>query len=320
MFAKNTKAAITLSGSPSFVQNNLSAVNTSTLAYVRLNEVVLVRIDQETKRIPVSKCKVFQTKFVEVDKTPVLAILSDIGFQLWSVNSGEHMVFNYNLSSTLGSEGEDSRFMCGVASHGNQLFTGCSTGNILSFDTSNGLTKSNFPLSHCLETTTAGANRHPILTLSSGSKILAAGNDFGQIFLYNMDSALEFIVRFEHNQTPVTSLIQTDEVLIAGYYDGRIRLYRLDIYELYVEITAHARPVTGLAMDFACEYFTSCSADQYVHVWTVPSFSSKSSSTVGCVSSEFLDSSLCTGVAFLDDNRIAVANYDEESLVVLSRT
>lgn len=250
---------------------------------------------------------------MEIHRNYCLAVLSNLGIQIWSVD-GEHMIFYYALSSALGSEYEESRFMSGVTTDSNFLFAGCSSGNILVFDASAGLSKSGFPLSQCLD-----SDKTAILSLSSSNKVLAAGNDAGSIFIYGIDSGLDRLVKLDGTGFPCTSLVQTDSVLVAGYGCGRIRLYRTDIFELYAEITAHARLVSALSLDPSREFVASCSPDQFVHVWSIPNLENKANSNVGCVFSEEVDSSVSTGVAFLDDQRLGLVAYDEDKVTVFSR-
>lgn len=204
--------------------------------------------------------------------------------------------------------------MSGVTAHPKYLFAGCSSGNILVFDATSGLGKSGLPLSQCLDT-----DKTAVLCLSSSSKVLAAGNDAGNIFLFGIDSGLDRLVRLDGTGFPCTALAQTESVLIAGFGCGRIRLYRTDIFELYAEITAHARLVSALTLDSTGDFVASCSPDQVVHVWSIPNLQNKANSNVGCVFSEEVDSAVSTGVAFLDDQRLGLVAYDEDKVIVFSR-
>lgn len=225
------------------------------------------------------------------------------------------MIFYYALSTSLGSEMEDSRFMCGVSTDGKYLYAGCSTGNILIFDCGGGSAKGNFPLYHCLD-----SHRQAIYALSNSKSILAAGNDCGTIFLYNTSAAFENIRTFEGNGVPCTALAQTEDVVIAAFASGHIRFYRLDVPELSIEVCAHARLITALSLDPSNQLLVSCSQDQYVHVWSIPTFRSKANSTVGCIFTDNLENSLCTGVAFNGEYKFFVANYDEDELTVYARS
>lgn len=244
----------------------------------------------------------------------VLAVLSNQGIQLWSAD-GEQMLFYYALSTSLGSELEDSRFMCGVATDGKFLYAGCSTGNILIFDCIGGVGKANFPLYHCVD-----SHRQAIYALSCSKTILTAANDCGTIFFYNSLAAFENIKIIEGNGVPCTALAQTEDVAIAGFASGHIRFYRLDVPELSIEVCAHARMVSAMSLDPSNQLLLSCSPDQYVHVWSIPTFRTKANSTVGCIFTDHLEHSACTGVAFNGEYKFFVGNYDEDELMVYARS
>jgi WD40 repeat protein len=282
-------------------------------AFARQNEICIVKNNGDTKRVAITKCKIHQVKYIEMHKTHCLAVLSNLGIQLWSME-GEHMIFHYALSSSLGTELEESRFMSGVASHAKYLFGGCSTGNILVFDAGSSL-KSGFPLLRCID-----SDRAPVLAMASSSNYFAAGNDEGNIFIYTTNN-LELSTRMQGTGFPCTSLVATESILVAGFACGRIRLYRTTegLYELFSEITAHARSVIGLALDPVRELVASVSPDSYLHVWSIPNLRSKATSNVGCVYSEEVDSAVMTGVAFLDENRLGVVSYDEDNMLIFSR-
>jgi WD40 repeat protein len=119
--------------------------------------------------------------------------------------------------------------------------------------------------------------------------------------------------------SPVTSLLIRDETIVAGFVTGHIRIYRANIGELAVEVAAHTRPVMGLALHPRDSSFASCSEDQHVSVWVLPDFESRSSSVVDCFSTRKLPNRMLTGAAFVPQDRLALAAYDDSEIAILRK-
>lgn len=239
----------------------------------------------------------------------VLAVLSNLGVQVWSMY-GDTMMFYFPLNSLLGFEGEEEKFVRGVTALRDFFCVGCSTGNILVFSCKDG---GNFPLLHNLE-----SEKVAVSCLASSTTLMVAANDNGKIFGYAAGDAFEQTFSFPGYGSPCTALCQNESLLLAGYATGHIRAFRTDIAELVFEITAHTRTVTGLALNSTSE-LASCSQDQYLHVWALPDFRSAASSRVNLLFSECLENKMCTGVAFLTGGRIGVASYDDDELLIFRK-
>ena len=68
-----------------------------------------------------------------------------------------------------------------------------------------------------------------------------------------------------------TSLVCSDETtLIGAFISGHIRVYKLSSCELFLEISAHARCITGLALHPSLDFFASCGEDGSVNIYTLP--------------------------------------------------
>mmetsp|Transcript_46471 Transcript_46471/g.92048 ORF Transcript_46471/g.92048 Transcript_46471/m.92048 type:complete len:318 (+) Transcript_46471:124-1077(+) len=310
MYYPDTNATVKLTGSPSLLMNNLSSSNVDSMCYVRLDEVFIVQASGESLKLPISKCKIYQASFLDVQGKCVLVVLSNLGVQLWSMY-GDTMMFYFPLNSILGFEGEFEKFLRGAAALQDFFCVGCSTGNILVFSCRDG---GNYPLLHNLE-----SEKVAISSLSSSSTLLVAANDNGKIFGYSGADAFEKCFSFPGYGSPCTALCQQGDLLLAGYVTGHIRGFRTDIIELSFEITAHTRAVTGLSLSKNERSGTgtelaSCSQDQCLLVWGLPDYRSSSSSRVSLLYSECLSHKMCTGVAFLSGERICVASYDEEEI------
>jgi WD40 repeat protein len=166
-----------------------------------------------------------------------------------------------------------------------------------------------------------------VTVLSSTKSIMCGGNEKGDIFVFNSNFKGEYTLacKFTGSGNPVTAICcQIDcNTIFAGFLSGHIRIYRPNISEMSIEITAHVRSITGIIIDPKSEYFATCGEDQFFQVWQVPEFSSpnyvdsmKKNVLLFC---EKIENRLCTGLAFLTENKIAVASYDDESLVVFQK-
>ena len=262
----------------------------------------------------------------------MLAVLSNLGVQVWSMY-GDNMMFYFPLNSLLGFEaGHEEKFVRGVTALRDHFCVGCSAGNILVFSSREG---SNFPLLHNLESDKVAISclASAACATASSSPLLVAANDSGKIFGYSAGDAFEQCLSFPGYGVPCTALCQRDTLLLAGYSSGHIRGFRTDIVELCFEITAHTRAVTALCLSPAVQQqqggssssnskvteLVSCSQDQMLHVWALPDFRSSASSRVSLLYTSNLEHKMCTGAAFLSGERICIAAYDEEELMIFRK-
>jgi WD40 repeat protein len=245
----------------------------------------------------------------------MLAVTSDQGLQLWSAE-GNSLLFSFAVSNAVSGQTDDPKFMRGIDATGNDLVVGCSNGHVLVFDCSTGLQTGSFPLLHTLTT-----ESNAVQSLGASATTLAVGDDHGNLFVYLVQEAYrQSNIVFRGTGSPITSLVVCEDVVVAGYTTGHIRLFRTDdVNELAIEITAHTRAVTGLAIQPSTQLVASVSADQYVHVWSIPTFRSKANSSVNCVFTDMIENHMCTGVAFMGETRLCVSSYDEEEVFFFSR-
>jgi WD40 repeat protein len=222
------------------------------------------------------------------------------------------MIFFFALSTIVSAGEEDGNFMRGIAQQDDFIAVGSSMGNILLF----GLSGRGGDISMRQN---IAASKSPISALSSSSKYLFSGTDNGDLIFLDSNCAFAEAHKFPGNGTCVTSTAAFEDKVVAGYSSGHIRIFRVDIFELAVEITAHARCVMGLAAASDKSSFASCGEDQCINVWSLPCFSSQSSNEVDLLFTEKIDNQLCTGIAYLPSNRIAVASYDTDSAIIFTQ-
>lgn len=85
-----------------------------------------------------------------------------------------------------------------------------------------------------------------------------------------------------------------------------------------VELAAHGGCITALAIHPQLDIFASCSdADQTVCIFSFPTFMSRPTCNVELLSCVKLENRLLTGLAFLSNDSLAVACYDNLELGML---
>jgi len=259
-----------------------------------------------------------QVAYLEVQGRCVLAIATSLGIQLWSVN-GDQLVFYYPLNSLSSyadddDKDDDERFMKGVASCMDFLCVGCSNGNIVIFNCSGKGDWNKFPISYNLRT-----DQVPISAMSATDALLVTGNDSGAIMGFALEKHFLCVFTFPGCGSPCTCLCQTEKLICAAFATGHLRLFRSDIKELIFEITAHTRTITGMSLNHAHTELAVCSKDQHINVWSLPSFESRETSEISLMYADCIENKICTGIAYLSNEQLCVAFYDEEELQLFKR-
>jgi WD40 repeat protein len=161
----------------------------------------------------------------------------------------------------------------------------------------------------------------PISALCASIALVACGNDNGDIFCFDPNTAFERTCRFSGSGFPCTALCSKEDTIMAAYSSGNIRIYRTgSVQELSVEISAHARCITGLSLHPTLFIAASCGEDQHVHVWSFPDFTSYESAAIDLLSSTVIPNKKLTGISFMSDERIGLVAYDDDEITVLAKT
>lgn len=317
-YSRNATLPLPLPCSPSLQPNNLSLrQDGNAFVYTRLNEVIYLSTigKNDHHKIPApAKTQVYQAAFIATKCSTFLVITASSGAYIWS-EDGSSMHFFLALSDIVSGD-IDFQFMRGIAGNSNSAFVGTSFGHVLEISIPN--PSGDYGIEH---TTTVSASSHPISCISTHDNYLICGDDNGSIKCFQTSPRLHDHPMFSKNgdEYPCTSLVSKNDMIIAGFSTGHLRLYRISTAELVLELTAHIRCVMGLALHPTENLVTSTSEDQYVCVWAFGDFASKASKSMDLVCTEKLDNRLCTGIAFLAEDRIGVTSYDEEDLAVLQR-
>jgi WD40 repeat protein len=158
-----------------------------------------------------------------------------------------------------------------------------------------------------------------VTALGASGSLLACGNEYGSVHLFDQTSEFEPIMNFGGQGYSVTSLFVQENVIVASFSSGHIRIFRGDVNEMAIEITAHTRVINALAVHPTLKIFLSCGDDQFVNAWSLPDFKSIGSSTTELLFSERIPNRLLTGVSFFPDDKFGVVAYDEDDLIMFSK-
>lgn len=160
-----------------------------------------------------------------------------------------------------------------------------------------------------------------ITAVASWPGKLVVGNELGDIFLFDCEGGVfEQVWEFAGVGYPCTALGVHLDVIVAAYSSGHVRLFRYGIHELAIELTAHARIINALSIHPTLNMFATCGDDQFINVWSLPDFKSVSSNSVELLCSERVPNRLLCGVSYFGDEQIGVVSYDEDDLIMLTRS
>jgi WD40 repeat protein len=309
LYTRDGVLPITLPGSASLQLSNLSVSESDSVCYVRFSEVVIVDSSGEVVRLPTPRSQIHQACFIKFNGKDHVAILSNTGLQLWSGN-GLNMIHFFSISTL--DDVDSDQFFRGVAVSGENICVGTSMGRVLVFHT---IGIPDISVAHDL-----GTSKSPISAMVGSDKYVVCGNDDGEVFVFNAKEAYHQTCKFPATGHVCTALLLRDEVVVAAYSSGHIRVFRLDIQEQSLEVTAHIRAISALALNPNQNVFASCAEDQTVQMWSWPEYISTSVSSMDILFSTRIENRMLTGAAFFVDGRLGVTSFDDSELVVFRHT
>lgn len=153
------------------------------------------------------------------------------------------------------------------------LLVGTSWGEILQFTVS-AQTGSN-TVRCALTGRLQGGHKSSVSCVTATDRYAFSGDDTGSVSQWELASG-KLLVRHDKGAgSPCTALTCRGDLCIAGYASGHIRVLRAGLGEgghrfMEVEVTAHARAVTGLDWSIAGPTFLSVGEDGLLNVWSLP--------------------------------------------------
>ena len=109
-----------------------------------------------------------------------------------------------------------------------------------------------------------------VTSMASSSKYIAIGSDSGLITFLDAIT-LNRIGAMNKCSFPTTSIAVRGDTMIAGYSNGTIVIYNIRDSCTRVEIAAHARCISGLALHPKSDVFVTIGHDTMMNVFSLPS-------------------------------------------------
>lgn len=210
----------------------------------------------------------------------------------------------------------ETHYMCGIAGlESGYICVGSSVGTIAVIRCDPSAGDQGFSMVKPLTTRQGKA----IFATGGSSSMVACGNDFGDVYLFDAKTDFEQLCEFRGFGHPCTSVVMNESVVVCAYASGYIRMFRSDALEMAIEVTAHMRSINALALHPELRLFASCGEDQYIHVWALPEFHRVGSGTTELLFSERIPNRFLTGISFCKDGKLAALSYDEEDLILFSK-
>ncbi len=260
---------------------------------------------------------VTQAMFVELVSRTFLVVALLSGFQVWS-SDGTSLLFFLDPASLNESGILDAPVICkGIASVGDYIYIGDSNGGITSVQ----LKGQQFEvLSY--STTISGTGRQVgIMCMHASDNLLSIGNEVGEVFCFEISNLSRTPTNFFVSQQTgfsTTSICCKGDAVVTAFSSGHIRIFRVSPdrvsqgSELVVEIAAHSSCINALALHPTKYSFASCGEDGKLLIWELESSGFK----INLVYSELLPHKLLTGATFLQDCKLAVSAYDDDTVNV----
>jgi len=310
--------------SPSLMSNNLTS-NKSLLAYARAEAVIVSNHgDNKLTSLPFSdKVQVKGVKYMDFGWICVLAVTMVDGFQLWS-RDGSRMLFFHPVRPANDSGSCFVRGV-GIVKGRNEFLVGDSSGAMHTFlmaqaSSGRGLNVKN----------TKGIREHgsAISDISCSEEYCVSADDRGSFCVFDINSAepsgghnlmsKRLFINAEVG-FPCTSIAVHGEVFVAAFSSGHLRYYDLSTGDLCVEVAAHSRCITAVALNADASIISTVSEDCVLSVWTLPE-SPADGDQVELIFTDHVEDRQLTGVTFLVDGhgerKMVASSYDTDTLDV----
>lgn len=317
---------LAIKATPTLHYNNLT-VGGGNLCFTHGNEVHLVAETAVSKGGSADSTQagikdsthIYQVKFVTVAGTTYLVLGTASGFQIWD-NLGVNIVFNFNLPGGGKVQGQESRppFVRGVTtvktSSGAELVcVGSCAGPIYCFELS-GLS--------FRHTATVTEHVEPITDLcselsgkqgesTSTNNKLVSTDESGKVIIWDANSSSQLTRSnvIEGDGEPCVATVVRGNRLVCAYASGLLRFFDLNTTTKWMEICAHSRYLSALAIHPTRDLIATSSEDTTINVWTLPEVGQKAEVVLSAI---WADSMIC-GVVFSGDG-VAACAYDTNEI------
>jgi len=215
---------------------------------------------------------------------------------------GEKLLLKHKLSVDKPKQGR----LCGIASDSKHVAVGSGCGTVYVFSVDSKSMK-------LIKELELGEN--PVTAVTISANHLVAGDDHGAVVIWELGNG-KFAKKMDLPGAgfPCTSLRGGHGYVCGGFSTGHLRLYNLQKGMMEVEITAHTRTITAVAVHPTRALVACASDDTFVSVWGLPKPSDPKVKKVMLVSP---NSSLLTGVGFLGNGLVAAVAYDSRYISMM---
>lgn len=256
-----------------------------------------------------------RAKWIRPGSKAYLAVLAGDRLCLWD-DRKRTLVFSTNADDVTISK---ENYFRGVTSVSGKILVGTSTGLVVGLEPSPSASRGEVSFESCLNRNTDGTAISCMCTdprvIDKKRAAFAAGNVSGNISVFSgKELAAECTFACARGRrSPCMSLAMRGAHVFAGFASGHVRIFSRKSRSMIVEICAHARSLTGLALHPSRDMLASVGEDTVLNVWT---FSEKGE--VDLKFSEAIEDALLTGVAFRGREIVATA-YDRDAVLVFER-
>lgn len=207
-------------------------------------------------------------------------------------------------------EGKQGKSLFGACTDGQRIYVGGDNGDILTFDSS---LRPGAPLQK---------HAAPIRDLDFNEKlgILVSGDLEGGLHLWKKGKgSLVHLSSLKDFKESVTCLrVSRNGVACVGYLTGHLRMFNIATQALQVEITAHTRAISALAVHPTDNQVVCVGEDTCVSCWSIPTDTVKGVAHLLILR---LNQSILTGAVYCGENsgHMAVTCFDSRFISVIEQ-
>jgi len=334
-----------LNFTPSLQLQNLSTPSHEdfhAICYIHDADVICMELDDDFSEPHILRqfkvdmrggCLVYQAGYLNLGgRLGCLGIATDNGFYLWSAG-GDRMLWFADIEAILaanpkGASQPDLQFhytrgmaaacppdasSAGDAARGAHICFGSSVGGVCIYSFNGTLVRHLAPAEEGCA----------ITCLDASAKHLVSADEEGNICAYSITDNYKNVMQVSTAGTDnsavgkyCTCICTRGGTAAAAFNTGHLRVYNISFGQCILELTAHSRCITGMSLHPTEDFIATCGEDQAINVWTLPTFSPDTQSTMDLTHCEHWVDSMCTGVAWMHDSHLLCVGYDSNNMFI----
>ena len=294
-----------IKGTPSAILSNLTSLDGQGSVYAHGADIIVVGGSGPLPTPAEMRAPVTSLKWCNF-ATPLLCATTTAGVQVWNLKTNS-IVLAHALDSGAAATGSLLPHACGVAADtaAQELHVGTSTGAIMTWKVSGEVLTYD-------RTFTVHEDKSAVVALALvGPGKLASGSHTGKLVVADV-VARTILHTWAYDDDAVTAVVSASGPLAVAFLNGYIRLYDPAAGVIRVEICAHSRSVTALAMDPSAGKLVSVSEDSSVNVWRL------NEGKVALAFSQSFSDVMLFGVALVNGHKnVQISAYDTDAIFEL---